>query len=338
MGNAVDLSDTELSALQVVVVCMCSLSMLGSGLMILSYRLWKDIRVASRKILCFLSLADFGVACSAFLGVIFEKENLLVADDGGSTRLCVATSFVTTYCSICSFCWTTCMAIFLYISIVKGNPKGAERAMRTFHVVCWGFPLVVLCVALGFDVLGYDSSVAVGWCWLKHKGPFPLWQLMAGKLWEMLSYVLTTYFYIAVKRKISQEMNNPPRGSARNSNSNDGVMTDDMSSLVSQSALQAAKEADRKMVLVPVVFVLVRLWGTIRYFVTNYSADSDNLYWLAVLQGLGDTSQGFVNAILFCFFTKAVRAHILACCRRKKLPPFQTNMPYPAYGAIRSLS
>lgn len=60
--------------------------------------------------------------------------------------------------------------------------------------------------------------------------------------------------------------------------------------------------------LVPILFFLARIWGSIRILIYA-TCDDDNLAthsantWLKTMQAIFDTSQGFLNAILFVFLS-----------------------------------
>ena len=101
--------------------------------------------------------------------------------------------------------------------------------------------------------------------------------------------------------------------------------------------------ADMKLTLIPVVFIVLRVWSTVRFVLLladsparqnpvlvtlhvsqhqiepkpiNYSVKR---VWL-LLQGIGNSSQGAANCVLFVLLTGPVRARLCAalCCRRQR--------------------
>eukprot|EP01087_Luapelamoeba_hula_P013759 TRINITY_DN395_c2_g1_i2.p1 TRINITY_DN395_c2_g1~~TRINITY_DN395_c2_g1_i2.p1 ORF type:complete len:525 (-),score=127.59 TRINITY_DN395_c2_g1_i2:339-1811(-) len=163
-----------------------------------------------------------------------------------------------------------------------------------YHIVCWGIPIVTLIVALSFHALGENEySRAVGWCWISSsvEGYQTMWGLIAGKGWEVGSYIVTAIFYMLTKWKLHR------------------LLQSQRHSIIYASVRKVISQADNKLVLVPVIFVMLRIWGTVRFFmqVGGLHIEESRYFWLAFIQGMGDTAQGFANFILFCLLTKKVR-------------------------------
>jgi hypothetical protein len=92
--------------------------------------------------------------------------------------------------------------------------------------------------------------------------------------------------------------------------------------LPSKNVRKVINQIDKKLMLVPLVFILVRIWGTTRFLLVSAGVIRMDIYWMVVLQGIGDSAQGFANFLLFCVFTKKVRnkytglVRRLVCCGR----------------------
>ena len=88
---------------------------------------------------------------------------------------------------------------------------------------------------------------------------------------------------------------------------------------------------DQKLIWIPFVFFMVRLWGTLRYFISllpacRYICYDDNIVTLrscsAVLynsfllyaQSIGDPGQGWSNALLFVVFHRPITERLFPCC------------------------
>lgn len=116
----------------------------------------------------------------------------------------------------------------------------------------------------------------VGWCWLRTSVPgqnMLFWQLLAGKAWEILSYIVTPVLYILVR--VHMARGTLPAGDS------------EAAQLITRKGAQAAHKADAKLLFVPLVFILIRIWGTTRFFLHVLDPENDqapNLYPLAVLQ------------------------------------------------------
>ena len=87
----------------------------------------------------------------------------------------------------------------------------------------------------------------------------------------------------------------------------------------------------------PIIFVFLRVWGTARFLMNvNSNAPTGGYFFLQLLQvacldaqwwrgthgvalmvwqNIGDSGQGFANAVLYCVFTKRVRDHFLLAFR-----------------------
>lgn len=288
-----------------------SLSILGSSFIIVTYFLWKDLRSTSRKILGYISFADFCLATSALEG-LWNSE--MTSSDNPS---CEAQSFVTTTASLWSFFWTTFLAVFLYMIAVKKRRREAEIIFKVFHVFGWGIPLVIVGIALGEEALGNDmDKVTPGWCWinttLKDK---IFWMLITGKAWEISSCILCFLFFILLILHIRKKVYH------------------DNGQLSSTLSKETALKVQKRLILVPALFVMVRIWGTIRFllFWRYDGSGHDSAWWeeaLLYLQGMGDGLQGFTNFLLFSFFTEKFQTTLkqaFLACRRIQGPTSEAS-------------
>lgn len=83
-------------------------------------------------------------------------------------------------------------------------------------------------------------------------------------------------------------------------------------------SVEVARKAELKLIFIPVVFILLRIWGTIRFtfFLAYHPRDPPVHKWLIILHGIGDNSQGFADFVLFCLFTVKIRNKFRHCCGR----------------------
>ncbi|XP_040007909.1 G-protein coupled receptor 157 isoform X2 [Xiphias gladius] len=181
---------------QVVVLCSCALSFLGSSLIILTYIIWPDLRTTPRRLLVCLSVSDWLSAVSYAFGVwrVFSTDSLD----------CVVQGAISTFANTSSFFWTMGIAVYLYVFIVRSSQRVADSLVLVFHLVSWGVPLIITVAAVSLNKIGYDASeVSVGWCWVKIHAPDRiLWMLLTGKIWEFLAYLTLPVLYILIKRHI----------------------------------------------------------------------------------------------------------------------------------------
>lgn len=282
---------------QVVVLISCALSFLGSLLIILTYVIWTDLRTTPRKLLVFLSLADLLSAISYSYGVwkVFTEDSLD----------CTVQGAISTFANTSSFFWTVAIAIYLYIFLVKSSQRLADSLVLYFHLVSWGLPLGITVAALCLHKIGYDASeVSVGWCWVSIQAKdHVLWMLLTGKIWEFLAYVMLPVLYLLIKCHIH-------RAHAALSEYRPILS----SSPVSNSLTSMA---DRKLTLIPVIFIFLRIWSTVRFILFLADSPARQHPVLVTLHGIGNTFQGAANCIMFVLCTQPVRARLvnLFCCR-----------------------
>ena len=178
-----------------------SLSLLGASFIIGTFIAWKDFRSTSRRILVYISISDFFIAGGHLFGVWHRRDD---------SSVCKSQSFVSTCASLCSFFWTTFLAIFMYTVVVKKKANKAEIMLKFYHIIGWGVPLVITGTALGLGKLGNDNDLySAGWCWIDSKLPKMnknLWMLISGKAWEVTAVFVSSTFYLMLKYHIRKEV------------------------------------------------------------------------------------------------------------------------------------
>ncbi|XP_051914437.1 G-protein coupled receptor 157 [Hippocampus zosterae] len=283
---------------QVVVLCSCAMSFVGSSLIIVTYISLADLRTTPRKLLLFLSVADWLSAVSYAFGVwkVFDSDS----------PDCVAQGAISTFANTSSFFWTVAIAVYLYVLIVQSSQRAADSLVLVFHLVSWGVPLSITVAAVCLNKIGYTASeVSVGWCWVRiHTPDRVLWMLLTGKIWEFFAYLILPILYILIKRHIH---------TAHAALSEYRPLLANRTTSYSFSSM-----ADMKLTLIPIIFILLRIWSTIRFILLLVGSPARQNLVLVMLHGIGNTSQGAANCIMFVFFTAPVRMRLFAslcCCR-----------------------
>ncbi|XP_040907364.1 G-protein coupled receptor 157 [Toxotes jaculatrix] len=295
MANQTDVYLSE----QVVVLFTCALSFLGSSLIILTYIIWSDLRTTPRKLLVFLSVSDWLSAVSYAFGVwrVFRTDSLE----------CVVQGAISTFANTSSFFWTVAIAIYLYFLIVRSSQRFADSLVLFFHLVSWGVPLIITVAAVCLHKIGYDASeVSVGWCWVRISAPdHVLWMLLTGKIWEFLAYLTLPVLYILIKRHIHIAH---------------AALSEYRPILPNRPQSQSfSSMADRKLTLIPVIFIVLRIWSTVRFILLLAKSPVRQSPVLVTLHGIGNTSQGAANCIMFVLFTQPIRTRLctaLFCCSK----------------------
>ncbi|NXH50180.1 GP157 protein, partial [Dicaeum eximium] len=167
----------------------------------------------------------------------------------------------------------------------------------------WGVPLAITVAAVALRKIGYDASnVSVGWCWVNLEAEDRLlWMLLTGKVWEMLAYVTLPVLYILIKKHINRAH---------------AALSEYRPILPAPAPQPRTSAADKKLILIPIIFIFLRIWSTVRFVLTLCDSPAVQNSVLVVLHGIGNTFQGGANCILFVLCTRAVRARLLAllCC------------------------
>ena len=204
-----------------IAIASSSLSCLGSILIVLAFLFFRDLRTGAQKIITLLAIADF---ISAF-GYIIGSSNFLVHFNEHDSRkcknfeiICEVQASVTSWSSLCSFCWTLILAFYFYMVIVYDRRQLAVKCLPLHNLIAWGAPLLVIIPLLALRKLGYAPYAASNWCFVKdlqfHRKPSNninvvsiIVILVAGKFWEILTYIGVIIIYTHIARHISKVCN-----------------------------------------------------------------------------------------------------------------------------------
>ncbi|XP_043341270.1 G-protein coupled receptor 157 isoform X2 [Cervus canadensis] len=192
---------------------------------------------------------------------------------------------------------------------------------------CWGVPLAITVAAVALKKIGYDASdVSVGWCWINLEAEDRvLWMLLTGKLWELLAYVTLPVLYLLIRKHIHR---------AREELSEYRPIVSEVHRLQRHTSV-----ADKKLVLIPLIFICLRVWSTVRFVLTLCGSPAVRMPVLVVLHGIGNTFQGGANCIMFVFCTRAVRTRLLSlCCCCTPQPPAAESLAGPPKAPVPSKS
>ncbi|KFP59776.1 putative G-protein coupled receptor 157, partial [Cariama cristata] len=174
----------------------------------------------------------------------------------------------------------------------------------------WGVPLAITVAAVALKKIGYDASnVSVGWCWVNLDAEDRvLWMLLTGKVWEILAYVTLPVLYILIKKHINRAH---------------AALSEYRPILSRAPAFQPRTSiADKKLILIPIIFIILRIWSTVRFVLTLCNSPAVQNSVLVVLHGIGNTFQGGANCIMFVLCTRVVRTRLFSsvcCCHYDEL-------------------
>lgn len=206
-----------------IVGVSCSLSIIGSLLIILSYFLQKK-KTRAREILFHISLMDFGVGLANLIGLsIYFDQYYRYSNDGTYiyttlsyiNGLCKTQAFFAMFCSLASVFWTTALAVYLYIVILHHNkPEYAVYFVRFNYFFCYVPTFGVTLWACLTGKLGYSPYDSAGWCSLITINPLNIAKrdvfttIFGYDLWMYLAGFLIIVIYVAIKSFLSHQVNN----------------------------------------------------------------------------------------------------------------------------------
>ena len=213
-----------------VAITSSGLSCIGSFLVIATFLLLKDMRTGSQKIITFLAIADLISA----VGYIFGSINFLVYFNETDTHvcyvfdaLCRTQASITSWSSLCSFCWTIILAFYFYMVIVYNRKAIASRLVPLYNIIAWLCPLLVIVPLTAVGKLGYARYAASNWCFVKDLTSGATntsgitattnvstglltsvetiaFIFVAGKLWEILTYIGVILIYAHIAGHLSR--------------------------------------------------------------------------------------------------------------------------------------
>jgi len=182
----VTLPDDQIRILHAVILGSASLGLLGSLFIIVTFFLFKEIRLFSTKLIFYLSLSDFMASvCWYPFGSVNEY-------------LCLIQAMGLQFFLCSSLLWTMCISLSLMFAFYADKFEHFElsRNMRFYHCICWGIPLlsVIICVSGG-------KYADIGpWCFLVPNTLFRLFYYVP----LLIVFLVNFGIFIAVRLKLAQ--------------------------------------------------------------------------------------------------------------------------------------
>lgn len=161
-----------------------SVSAAGSLFIIVSFGYFPESRKFSRKILVYMSIADF-FSSGSFVWASFIHSPM----DAPSTQ-CIVQGFTLQFFYLSSYLWTSCFAFHLFQLIWKKNPN-SERYELYYHILSWGVP-AALCAYFLVKHLMNEPSMGFAerpWCWIRNVKDDTTWS-WTGSLEQFLFFYL----------------------------------------------------------------------------------------------------------------------------------------------------
>ena len=283
-------SSSELLSVRVTSIVVCALSILGSLLIILSYVCFKTLRSNVRLVLVNLSIMDFGVGCANLFGIVYDYDTHLVNGSDqlsyNAEQVCLAQAFFAIWCTHASIIWTILLSAYLYLLIAHQRSLYTKYAFLSFFALGYGVPLMSALWLLCTKRLGYSPLDSGGWCTItatdiNGKNPNIYVTAVGYDLWIYLSFVLVPMFCLAVHLRIRDKVCHTPCGTKLRVLILQLKVPDEAG--LSKHTVKELYQVHYKFLLIPVVFILLRLWTCIVNIILVYYPMHLRCGWLFAL-------------------------------------------------------
>ncbi|KAH6790814.1 G-protein-coupled receptor 1 [Perilla frutescens var. frutescens] len=255
-----------------------SLSLVGSGFIVLCYVLFKELRKFSFKLVFFLALSD--MFCSFFS----------IIGDPSIGYFCYAQGYTTHFFCVASFLWTTTIAFTLHRTVVR-HKTDVEDLEPMFHLYVWGTSVVMTVIrSIGNNHHGHISRVGA-WCWGQTglTGKVVHFITFYAPLWGAILFNGFTYF------QVIRMLNNATR------------MAVGMSERGYRSDARPDVKALNRWGYYPLILIGSWFFGTINR-IHDFIEPGHKIFWLSVLDAGMAALMGLFNSIAYGLNSSVRRA------------------------------
>ena len=163
---------------RVVTIIVCSLSVIGSFFIVLSFFCSRELRTKLRSYVLFISLMDIMYSTANLVGASIDFGQYLNRTHYGEWRfspssafdaVCIAQGVFAVYGTLASVLWTVCMAVYVYFGVLCYLKERYAHMLQAIyyssHIISWLLPLYVTAWALGMRQTTYSPwGNFGGWC------------------------------------------------------------------------------------------------------------------------------------------------------------------------------
>ncbi|KAM3270261.1 G-protein coupled receptor 1 isoform X1 [Capsicum chacoense] len=274
MGN---LTVAERQVLTAVNSGASSLSLVGSGFIVICYLLFKELRKFSFKLVFYLALSDM---CCSFFSII---------GDPSKGFFCYAQGYTTHFFCLASFLWTTAIAFTLHRTVVR-HKTDVEDLEPMFHLYVWGTSGVMTVIRSIANNHEHLSRLGT-WCWAQtgHTGKVVHFITFYAPLWGAILFNGVTYF------QVIRMLNNATR----------------MAVGMSERSYQPDPRSDMKALnrwgYYPLILIGSWFFGTINR-IHDVVEPGHKIFWLSVLDVGMAQLMGLFNSIAYGLNSSVRRA------------------------------
>ncbi|PSS01354.1 G-protein coupled receptor like [Actinidia chinensis var. chinensis] len=254
-----------------------SLSLVGSGFIVLCYLCFKELRKFSFKLVFFLALSDMLYSFFSIVG------------DPSKGFFCYAQGYSTHFFCVASFLWTTTIAFTLHRTVVR-HKTDVEDLEPMFHLYVWGTSLVMTVMRSIGNEHGHLGGLGA-WCWAQtgRTGKVVHFITFYVPLWGAIIFNGITYF------QVIRMLNNATR------------MAVGMSNRTYQQDAQADMKALNRWGYYPLILIGSWTFGTINR-IHDFIEPGHKIFWLSVLDVGMAALMGLFNSIAYGLNSSVRRA------------------------------
>jgi len=181
-------SEEQNQALSAVRIVGSTVSVMGSGFIIIMYLSYSELRKFAFRLVVMLSVCDLILGFGIYLG-----------DGHVNNSLCQFQGFVIQFGSIGEVLWTAVIAYSIReVVLIQPRNMKIESKMITYHIFVWTTSFVLSLLPF----FSYSYGDADGWCWISKYGEHSLtW----GIFWRMTCFYVplwvTIIFIVIIYRR-----------------------------------------------------------------------------------------------------------------------------------------
>lgn len=251
----------------------CILSIIGSSAIIFSFLAFRELRNTIRFLLFNLSIADLIVALTNLAGALYSLKFLNSEDQRDKEDpVCVTQAALGILGTDASILWTIVFLVYLYTLLVCYKPR-----YRTANyvvgiivtVIVWLTPIVIVAMYTALEYFGYKSQYSPGFCTILigNTTSEKIREILGYEIFVYASFLILPVFSVLfiihlgcivswhVSKNTSQIISFFFHLFQRKRHLSDGL---NMSQY-----LRIMQSAELKLVLIPVSFLLIRVWSLV---------------------------------------------------------------------------
>jgi hypothetical protein len=287
------LSASQARVVRALSATTSAVSAVGAVSVVLSYFALQRGRSPSRRRLAILSGVDAALNLAS-LALLLPSER--------SEAACRLYTLTSSFLTPCSALWTVFTSLSVYREVSGGGWRFGEGGDAAAHALGWGLPAAGLATLLALPDTSDHEDIG---CWIPRR-PLrnALLRLAITYVVLWVAWVLNAVLYVATLL----------HGQAALQQRRERLAAEGLDSGGAEARVRAQF---RLLTVVPVAYVLLRVWGSVNVVKDLTRPDA---HWFAMdaLEAVGDQAQGAVHGLVFVALQPATRRALRAWLARRR--------------------